>query len=117
PAGLVIVSPAPAAGRRSMLNRYLSVILRQRGLGTLVLDLLTRRESVRAAAGSESLYDINRLASRLATSADLVRGGIGMRVLPYAYVAAGSAGAAALVAAAEQPDGVAGVVTVAGRPD
>lgn len=89
--------------------------LRQAGLATLLLDLLTEDEERIDARTGELRFDIGLLAERLdaATSWLVEQDGVGE--LAVGYFGASTGAAAALVAAARRPIGA--VVSRGGRPD
>src|SRR5690606_24909110 len=64
-----------------------------------------------------NVFDIELLARRLADTTRWLRDRPETRDLPIAYFGASTGAAAALWAAAEQPAGVAAVVSRGGRPD
>jgi pimeloyl-ACP methyl ester carboxylesterase len=115
--GIVVFAHGSGSSRASPRNRMVADTLVQRGLGTLLVDLLTPEEGRVDDATRELRFDVELLASRLvaatrALGQDGETGG-----LPIGYFGASTGAAAALVAAAEHPDGVAAVVSRGGRPD
>jgi dienelactone hydrolase len=91
--------------------------LRDGGLGTLLIDLLTGDEDRRDRATAEHRFDIGLLGRRLAGALDWLRAEPVTRGLPVALFGASTGAAAALVAAAERPEHVLTVVSRGGRPD
>jgi dienelactone hydrolase len=87
-------------------------MLRRRGIGTLLFDLLTERE----AQDREKVFDIELLASRLLAATNWVREQSEARGLSIGYCGASTGAAAALIAAANDR-GFAAVVSRGGRPD
>lgn len=109
-AGIVVFAHGSGSSRFSPRNRAVAEVLRARGLGTLLLDLLTESESGDRA----KVFDIALLADRLrAASAWL---SARPDPLPLGYFGASTGAAAALVAAAGDPR-VRAVVSRGGRPD
>jgi pimeloyl-ACP methyl ester carboxylesterase len=90
--------------------------LRDRGFGTLLIDLLTTSEDQRDAMTAEHRFDIGLLAKRLSTAHDWLALHEGAHDLPVGYFGASTGAAAALVAAAHRL-GIAAIVSRGGRPD
>jgi putative phosphoribosyl transferase len=110
--GLVVFVHGSGSSRHSPRNRYVARVLHGAGLGTLLFDLLTAAEEHDRA----NVFDIELLAGRLAEVAAWVRGRPECRGLPVGYFGASTGAAAALWAAAGDPE-VAAVVSRGGRPD
>ncbi len=111
--GIVVSAHAGARGRHSPRSRYLSIVLRQAGLATLLIDLLTTGEETHPA----SVFDIGLLARRLAGVTRWVRSQAATAGLPIGYLGTRTSSAAALWAATDPGDGIAAVVCRGGRPD
>lgn len=111
PVGLVIF--AHGSGRMSPRNQYMAAELRDAGLATLLLDLLTPAEEQKRA----NVFDIGFLAKRLLAATRWVREESSLAELPIGYFGASTGAGAALVAAAEAGDDVSAVVSRGGRPD
>jgi len=88
--------------------------LREAGLATLLIDLLTPDEEQVDLETGQLRFDIGLLAERLVGATDWLVREWDLRV---GYFGASTGGGAALVAAAERPDVVAAVVSRGGRPD
>lgn len=113
PLGLVIFAHGSGSGRLSPRNQYVAEALRQGGLATLLLDLLTPgEEQVRA-----KVFDIGLLARRLLSATRWAREESSLAELPIGYFGASTGAGAALLAAAEAGDKVSAVVSRGGRPD
>jgi putative phosphoribosyl transferase len=112
PGGLVIFAHGSGSGRLSPRNNQVAAGLRKVGLATLLLDLLTPEEERNRA----NVFDIALLASRLRLAARSARMTPDLVKLPIGYFGASTGAAAALVAAANDPD-IAAVVSRGGRPD
>lgn len=110
--GLVIFAHGSGSGRLSPRNNQVAAALRQNGMATLLVDLLTQQEEANRA----NVFDITLLAQRLASCADWVRQQPGLRNLAIGYFGASTGAAAALVAAARDRL-VKAVVSRGGRPD
>ncbi|MCL4764612.1 MAG: dienelactone hydrolase family protein [Hyphomicrobiaceae bacterium] len=111
--GLVIFAHGSGSSRLSPRNTSVARGLGARGLGTLLLDLLTESE----AAFRANVFDIPLLGARVAEAVRWGRMNPETAGLPIGLFGASTGAAAALVAAAEAPDEVAAVVSRGGRPD
>ena len=110
--GLVIFAHGSGSGRLSPRNNYVAQRLREAGLATLLLDLLSPKEE----ADRRNVFDIGLLASRLRLAADGAASDPQTAGLPICYFGASTGGGAALRAAAGDPR-IAAVVSRGGRPD
>jgi putative phosphoribosyl transferase len=113
PAGVVVFSHGSGSGRHSPRNRFVAAQLRQAGLATLLLDLLTPVEDEDYA----TRFDIDLLTERLAHAMRFVHRQAFSRMLPVGLFGASTGAASALRVAAAMPDDVAAVVSRGGRPD
>jgi putative phosphoribosyl transferase len=111
--GAILFAHGSGSGRFSPRNQFVAGTLQRAGLATLLLDLLEEEESEER----EKVFDINLLAHRLRDAADWLHWDDTTRGLSLGYFGASTGAAAALVAAAEDPEGVAAVVSRGGRPD
>ncbi|MGI9116222.1 MAG: phosphoribosyltransferase family protein [Gaiellales bacterium] len=111
--GLVVFAHGSGSSRRSPRNRAVAERLRDAGLGTVLLDLLTPDE----ADDRSRVFDIPLLARRLGDADAWCAGEERLRVLPLGLFGASTGAAAALVVAAADPAHVAAVVSRGGRPD
>ena len=110
--GLVIFAHGSGSGRLSPRNNYVARCLREAGLATLLLDLLTPEEE----ADRRNVFDIALLASRLRRAADWAASFPETARLLLCYFGASTGGGAALRAAAGDLR-IATVVSRGGRPD
>jgi dienelactone hydrolase len=115
--GLVVFAHGSGSSRFSPRNRFVASALQQASLGTLLMDLLTRDEEAVDERTRHLRFDIGLLAERLVHATDWLRRNPDTHTLPVGYFGASTGGGAALVAAAERPDGVGAVVSRGGRPD
>jgi putative phosphoribosyl transferase len=115
--GIVVFAHGTGSGRRSPRNRMVAERLRDHGLGTLLMDLLSEQEEVVDRRTRELRFDIGLLAERLAGAAGWLAARPATRTLPLGYFGASTGAAAALVAAAREPGRVGAVVSRGGRPD
>ncbi len=113
PKGLIIFAHGSGSSRFSPRNRFVASELQRHGFATLLFDLLTEAE----AADRTNVFDISLLADRVGDALDWVRADAAASKLPVGLFGASTGAAAALVAAARFPEGVAAVVSRGGRPD
>lgn len=115
--GIVLFAHGSGSSRFSPRNRYVGRVLRDAGLGTLLLDLLSPDEGRVDEVTRQHRFDIGLLARRLVTAIDWLGDEDETASLPIGIFGASTGAGAALVAAAERPDRVAAVVSRGGRPD
>jgi putative phosphoribosyl transferase len=111
--GLVLFAHGSGSSRHSPRNNYVASMLRSRGLGTLLMDLLSAEED----ADYSRRFDIGLLTERLEVATRWVRGQDATRELPIGYFGASTGAAAALEAAFREGEAVRAVVSRGGRPD
>ena len=117
PVGVVLFAHGSGSSRHSARNRYVAAALRERGFATLLMDLLTREEEQVDLVTRHLRFDVHLLADRLAGAAYWLAEQPATRALPAGYFGASTGAAAALVAAAEEPERGFAVVSRGGRPD
>ncbi len=111
--GLVIFAHGSGSSRLSPRNHEVAASLNERGLATLLFDLLSDEE----AANRDKVFDIELLAARLVAVTRWAGREPGIEELPLGYFGASTGAAAALCAAAELGSGIGAVVSRGGRPD
>ncbi|MRX63532.1 dienelactone hydrolase family protein [Maribacter luteus] len=111
--GLVIFSHGSGSSRLSPRNNFVSVLLQQKGLATLLFDLLTEEED----RDYENRFNIELLTTRLVQVTLWVGQQKETRNLPTGYFGASTGAASALRAAAFLGPKIAAVVSRGGRPD
>jgi putative phosphoribosyl transferase len=114
--GVVLFAHGSGSGRRSPRNRHVASALREAGLATLLVDLLTPEEEEVDLHTRRLRFDVGLLAERLVGATDWLAQEASTRDLRVGYFGASTGAGAALVAAAERP-GVGAVVSRGGRPD
>lgn len=114
PSGLVIFVHGSGSSRLSPRNLTVARRLQERGMATLLFDLLTPSED--ADPGRAAVFDVALLARRLVAVTKWVTGEQATSI-PVGFFGASTGGGAALVAAAEIMPPVAAVVSRGGRPD
>ena len=110
---MVAFAHGSGSSRRSPRNVAVAERLHERGLGTLLFDLLTPDE----ADDRRNVFDIELLATRLGAAAAWVRDRVEAAGLPVAFFGASTGAAAALVAAAAVEEQPIAIVSRGGRPD
>src|SRR5688500_18564474 len=108
--GIVLFAHGSGSSRHSPRNHYVAGVIRDAGVGTLLFDLLTRREEEIDNYTREFRFDINLLAWRLIGATEWLAAEEGTKHLRPGYFGASTGGAAALVAAAEMGRKVGAVV-------
>lgn len=111
--GLVVFAHGSGSSRHSTRNRQVAAALNERGLATLLLDLLTPEEELNRA----NVFDIELLSGRLVAATRWAGEHPDTAGLPVGYFGASTGAAAALRAAATLGVGVGAVVSRGGRPD
>jgi len=115
--GLVLFAHGSGSSRFSPRNRFVARRLQERGLATLLLDLLTAQEEQEDTGTGRYRFDVTLLADRLLRAVAWTANHDDLRGLRVGLFGASTGAAAALRAAAADPEGVAAVVSRGGRPD
>lgn len=115
--GVVMFAHGSGSSRHSPRNRAVAGALRQGGLATLLVDLLTPEEERVDEETAHLRFDIGLLAERLVDATDWLGSAEDTRGLTVGYFGASTGAGAALVAAARRPNVVRAVVSRGGRPD
>lgn len=113
PIGVVLFAHGSGSGRFSPRNNRVAAELRNAGVATLLLDLLSPQED----AIQENRFDIALLCRRLHAAATWLGTEPLSAPLPLGLFGASTGAAAALRLAADSGSGVAAVVSRGGRPD
>lgn len=113
PQGIVLFAHGSGSSRHSPRNNYVARVLHDKGIGTLLMDLLTVAEDL----DYQTRFDIALLTHRLLVTTRWVRQQAATRQLPIGYFGASTGAAAALRAAAALGDDIHAVVSRGGRPD
>src|SRR5262249_19663105 len=113
----VIFAHGSGSSRHSPRNKYVAETLNERGIGTLLIDLLTMEEERGDIGTAEHRFNIHLLAERLIAATDWATKDPRLANLALGYFGASTGAAAALAAAAERPEFIAAVVSRGGRPD
>lgn len=115
--GIVLFAHGSGSGRLSPRNQFVAKKLQEKGLATLLMDLLTEEEEVIDERTRQFRFDIDLLAERLSGCTDWLATQKETQNLHVGYFGASTGAAAALVAAAEKGKKVKAVVSRGGRPD
>lgn len=111
--GLVVFAHGSGSSRFSPRNTYVAQILRQAGIGTLLMDLLTEQED----SAYETRFNIDLLTERLLLATRWLQEQPRTKDLKIGYFGASTGAAAALSAAAIEGSKISAVVSRGGRPD
>ena len=111
--GVVLFAHGSGSSRHSPRNNFVAAKLREAGLGTLLIDLLTAEED----QDYERRFDIALLVERLHDSVRWLAAEPSTHGMPVGLFGASTGAAAALQLAAAVPSKVAAVVSRGGRPD
>jgi putative phosphoribosyl transferase len=111
--GIVLFAHGSGSSRHSPRNNYVARVLHDKGIGTLLLDLLTLAEDL----DYQTRFDIDLLTHRLLVATRWVKLHHATRQLPIGYFGASTGSAAALQAAAALGKDIRAVVSRGGRPD
>lgn len=114
--GVVLFAHGSGSSRHSPRNRYVAEVLREAGLATLLIDLLTVEEEAVDLRTRHLRFDIDLLAKRLVGATNWLLHNSSTHHLQIGYFGASTGAAAALVAAVESPK-VGAIVSRGGRPD
>ncbi|MFO8141011.1 MAG: alpha/beta family hydrolase [Marinobacter sp.] len=115
--GIVAFAHGSGSSRLSPRNQAVAEFLNRAGLGTLLFDLLTADEDAVDARTREHRFDIPLISRRMSEAVGWLKEQPVTAMLPLGLFGASTGAAAALVAAAENPDHVKAVVSRGGRPD
>lgn len=115
--GVVVFAHGSGSSRHSRRNQFVASILHESGIGTVLLDLLTRQEERRDAADGQLRFDIEMLTNRLITAVRWVEDHPAAHDQPIGLFGASTGAAAAIAAASILGERIASVVSRGGRPD
>ena len=117
PKGIVLVVQANGTEASRLRVPLIASALHEEGLATLAFSLLNVEEKKEDVLTRELRFNIPLLSHRLLESLKWISSQEELASLEFAFLAKGTAVAAALCAAAELKEKVKGVICVAGRPD
>jgi len=111
--GLVVFAHGSGSSRKSPRNNFVAEVIRERGLGTLLFDLLTEEEDqIR-----ENRFDIQLLTDRLVAVTEWLRTRERTQQLNLGYFGSSTGAAAALRGATRLGNEIDAVVSRGGRVD
>jgi putative phosphoribosyl transferase len=113
---LVIFAHGSGSSRLNPRSRFVADMLHEAGLGTLLIDLVTRKEERVELSSAQLRFDIPLAAARLIRATDWLSDNPVTRQFRVGYFGASTDAAAALVAAAGRP-AISAIVSLGGRPD
>ena len=111
--GVVLFAHGSGSSRHSPRNNFVAQALQGAGMGTLLMDLLTRAEDT----VYETRFDIDLLTTRLERATQWLMEQPQSQSLDIGYFGASTGAAAALNAAATFGTSIGAVVSRGGRPD
>jgi dienelactone hydrolase len=111
--GVVLFAHGSGSSRHSPRNNFVAQVLQSAGVGTLLMDLLTRSED----SVYETRFDIDLLTTRLERATQWLMEQPQGQSLDTGYFGASTGAAAALNAAATFGTSIGAVVSRGGRPD
>ncbi len=111
--GVVLFAHGSGSSRHSPRNNYVAGVLRDAGLATLLIDLLTREEDSDYA----NRFNIPLLTQRLLAAVRWLGETPQTQILRVGLFGASTGAAAALMVAAQLPGKIGAVVSRGGRPD
>ena len=115
--GIVLFAHGAGSSRNSSRNNFVADKLRNDGLATLLVDLLTPEEKEIDKRTREIRFDIDRLAKRVTGTVDWLEENEITKGLRIGIFGSSTGAAGALIAAAKRPDKVETVVSRGGRVD
>jgi len=115
--GIVVFAHGGGSSRTSPRNRQVAASLREHRLHTVLFDLLTPEEQAIDERTQHLRFDVEMLADRLTATTEWLRQQTWTEAIPIGYFGASTGAAAALIAAAQRPDGIGAVVSRGGRAD
>lgn len=115
--GTVIFAHGSGSGRKSPRNRQVATFLNTRGLGTLLLDLLTESEARVDELSAEYRFNIPLLTERLLAATDWLIARPEAQGARLGYFGASTGGAVAMVASAGRAEVVGAIVLRGARSD
>lgn len=115
--GMVVFAHGSGSSRHSPRNRLVAQHLGRAGFATLLADLLTTEEDEVDRYTRQHRFDIPLLGRRTVDAVRWVSNQPLLSHLPIGTFGASTGAAAALIAAADEPQRVRAVVSRGGRPD
>ncbi len=115
--GLVLFGHSSGSNRYTPRNQQLAEKLRETGLATLQVDLLTPGEAAEDVRTQRFRSDIQTLSRRVSGIVDWLAAHPAAKVLPVAFHGTGTSAALGVVAARQRPGRVQALIACSGRMD
>jgi len=115
--GIVLFAHGTGSSRHSPRNNFVAEKLRDGGLATLLIDLLTSEEKEIDRRTRRIRFDIDRLAERVVGAMEWLAGQSETEDLGIGLFGSSTGAAAALIAATKRPSLASAVVSRGGRVD
>jgi dienelactone hydrolase len=115
--GAVVLAHGTGGDRGSPGNRYVAAAFQRAGIATLLVDLLTGKEEETDRRTAHLRFNTDLLSQRLLGITHWLLADRRTHGLPVGAFGASTGAAAALIAAARDPDRISAVVSRGGRPD
>lgn len=115
--GIVLFAHGTGSSRHSPRNNFVADELRDGGLATLLIDLLTAEEKEIDRRTRRIRFDIDRLAERVVGAIDWLLEQPETKDLNIGVFGSSTGAAAALIAASERPEAIGALVARGGRVD
>lgn len=114
---IIIFVHGSGSGRNSPRNKFVSERMIENGLSVLLMDLLTEEEERVDNITREHRFDIPMLSERVINVKKWIQERQSTKEMSIGLYGSSTGAAAALIASAEDPDGVTAVVSRGGRVD
>jgi len=115
--GVVLFAHGSGSSRFSPRNRYVARALQKERFATLLIDLLTKDDEKIDVLTAEFRFNIEMLSNRLIYVTKWLKEKAETRNFATGYFGASTGAAAAIIAAAKNPNDVQAIVSRGGRPD
>jgi len=115
--GIVLFAHGSGSSRHSRRNQFVASRLGDAGLGTVLLDLLSKAEETEDRANGRYRFDIQFLTDRLIAATHWIQSHPHANGCRIGYFGASTGAAAALTAAAILGEDIGAIVSRGGRPD
>jgi putative phosphoribosyl transferase len=115
--GIVLFAHGSGSGRHSRRNQFVASKLYEAGLGTVLLDLLSKPEEAEDRTNGRYRFDIPFLSERLVAATRWIEAHPHANGCRIGYFGASTGAAAALGAASVLESEVSAIVSRGGRPD
>jgi putative phosphoribosyl transferase len=113
----VLLADGTQSSVESRPFRFLSKGLNEKGLATLLLDLLTTDEAANVPIAAQMRLNVGLLAERFEAGTTWIKEHVKQDPLKVGYCVSAAASAAALLASLARSEEVRAVVSIDGRPD